>query len=121
MEHTVVWFAIPVCNLDRAMQFYRKVLGLELQTVTDSPQRTAFFPFAPGVVSGALVEEKDYVSNGRGTTVYLNGGADLATPLARVDAAGGKILQAKTAIGAHGYIAYFQDTEGNRLGIHSPA
>ena len=54
-----------------------------------------------------------------GVTVYLNGGADLAVPLSRVEQAGGKVAQPKTAIGAHGFIAYFIDTEGNRIGIHS--
>jgi predicted enzyme related to lactoylglutathione lyase len=35
----------------------------------------------------------------KGTLVYLNGGYDLSVPLFKVEAAGGKILLPKTAIG----------------------
>jgi len=52
--------------------------------------------------------------------VYLNGGADLALMLARVEGAGGSIAVPKTEIGSDfGFFAYFIDTEGNRVGLHS--
>jgi predicted enzyme related to lactoylglutathione lyase len=121
MENTVVWFDIPVKNLERAMVFYGKVLGVSLQPFDKAPVPTAFFPFAPGVVSGGLVQSKDRRPSDQGATVYLNGGKDLAGPLSRVEAAGGKVLQPKTAIGEHGFVAYFTDTEGNRVGVHSPS
>ncbi len=118
MENLVVWFDIPVKNLNRAMEFYRKLLGVELQRM-EQPVPLAMFPFAPGVASGALVASKEISPSKQGTTVYLNGGKDLAGPLSRVEAAGGKVLQNKTVIGPHGFIAYFEDSEGNRVGIHS--
>ena len=119
MNNIVVWFEIPVKDLNRAVKFYSKVLGVELQPVEAGPNRMAFFPFAPGVASGALVESKETVPNEKGTFVYLNGGGDLSAPLKRVEAAGGKILQGKTSIGDHGFIATFKDTEGNRAALHS--
>lgn len=118
MENLVVWFDIPVKNLDRAMKFYRRVLDVELQRM-EQPLPWAMFPFAPGVTSGGLIESKEISPSQQGTTVYLNGGKDLAGPLGRVEAAGGKVLQKKTPIGEHGFIAYFEDTEGNRVGLHS--
>lgn len=118
MENLVVWFDIPVKNLSRAMEFYRKVLNVELQRM-DGPAPMALFPFGPGVASGDLVESPELSPGKTGTTVYLNGGEDLAGPLGRVESAGGKVLQKKTAIGEHGFIAYFEDTEGNRVGLHS--
>lgn len=118
MKNLVVWFDIPVKNLMRAMEFYRKLLVVELQRM-EQPVPTAFFPFEPGAASGALVESREISPSQQGTTVYLNGGEDLAGPLGRVEAAGGKVLQKKTAIGEHGFIAYIEDTEGNRVGLHS--
>ena len=118
MENLVVWFDIPVKNLNRAMEFYGKVLGVKLQRM-EQPVPMAFFPFTPGVASGDLVESKEISPSKQGTTVYLNGGRDLAGPLGRVEATGGKVLQKKTAIGEHGFIAFFEDTEGNRVGLHS--
>lgn len=118
MENLVVWFDIPVKNLDRSTKFYGHVLNVQLQRM-EQPLPWAMFPFAPGVTSGSLVESKEISPSQQGTTVYLNGGKDLAGPLDRVEAAGGKVLQKKTPIGEHGFIAYFEDTEGNRVGLHS--
>ena len=54
-----------------------------------------------------------------GALVYLNGGDDLSVTLSKVEAAGGKILLPKTAIGPNGFMAHFTDTEGNKIGLHS--
>jgi predicted enzyme related to lactoylglutathione lyase len=39
--------------------------------------------------------------------------------LGKVEAAGGKVLMDKISIGENGFIAFFLDTEGNRVGLHS--
>jgi predicted enzyme related to lactoylglutathione lyase len=44
---------------------------------------------------------------------------DCATETARVEDAGGKILQAKFQIGDHGFVSIAMDTEGNTIGFHS--
>ena len=119
MNNMVVWFEIPVKDLNRAVKFYSKVLGVEVRPMEAGPGKMAFFPFAPGTASGALVESKENSPNEKGTLVYLNGGEDLSFPLKRVEAACGKILQGKTGIGDHGFIATFKDTEGNRVALHS--
>jgi len=54
-----------------------------------------------------------------GSMVYLNGGDDLSVPLSRVEAAGGKVLLDKMSIGEYGFIAYFLDSEGNKVALHS--
>ena len=36
-------------------------------------------------------------------------------------AAGGKTLLPLTPIGEHGHIAYFEDSEGNRVALHQAA
>lgn len=122
MENRVVWCDIPVQDLDRAMRFYSSVFEVELKPMKAGadpscpPLNVAFFPFAPGVASAALVEGgKPSVD---GPLVYLSGGEDLAVPLARVEAAGGKVLMPKTGMG-HGFLAHFQDSEGNRIALHS--
>jgi len=40
-------------------------------------------------------------------------------PLSRVEAAGGTVLLDKMSICDYGFIAYFLDTEGNKVAIHS--
>jgi uncharacterized protein len=51
--------------------------------------------------------------------VYLNGGEDLSVALLKVEKAGDKIILPKTAIGPNGFMAHFEDTEGNKTGLHS--
>ena len=53
-----------------------------------------------------------------GTLVYFNC-ADCAVEAGRVEAAGGKLHQAKMSIGDYGNIALAFDTEGNMFGLHS--
>ena len=55
-----------------------------------------------------------------GSLVYLNGNDDLSVMLGRVESAGGKILRGKTQISPDiGYMAVFEDSEGNRIALHS--
>jgi predicted enzyme related to lactoylglutathione lyase len=71
-------------------------------------------------VGGAIVKVDGHVPSAQGTMVYLAGGDDLTVVLGRVGAAGGKVLVPKTAINPeYGFFAQFEDTEGNRVGLHS--
>ena len=119
MNNFVVWFDIPVKNLDRAMKFYSTVMSVELKPMEIGPNKQASFPFAPSVASGSLKETKGSEPSAAGTMVYLNGGEDLSVPLARVEAAGGTIVKNKTRIGENGFMAIFKDTEGNHVALHS--
>ena len=50
--------------------------------------------------------------------VYFNA-EDCAVESGRAEAAGGKVLSPKHAIGEHGFVAIIEDSEGNAIGIHS--
>ena len=117
--NAINWFEIPVSNLERANKFYANILGSKLEPVEAMGMRMAFFPMERGGVGGSLVQADGYVPTTQGVYVYLNGGEDLNTILRKVEAAGGKIAQPKTSIGENGFIAFFLDTEGNKVGLHS--
>ena len=124
MAHAISWFEIPANNFDRAMKFYGAVLEADLQTEDRGTRVLAYLPASRDEVGGAIVHVHDeslgYKPAHSGSVVYLNGGDDLSVPLARVEAAGGKILIPKTDLGqGFGYIAFFEDTEGNRVGFYS--
>ena len=46
---------------------------------------------------------------------------DIEAVQAKVEANGGRTLTPKTDIGEYGFYAYFEDSEGNRVGVHSAA
>ena len=125
MANALNWFDIPVNDLDRARTFYGTVLETELTPPMDlgvegpsEAGRQAIFLTQDGV-GGALVQSDYYQPSQEGSVVYLNGGDDLSVPLGRVETAGGKVLTDKMGIGEHGFIAFFLDTEGNKVGLHS--
>jgi len=84
------------------------------------PNDYALFSVKDRFNTGALVKGEGYVPSMDGAVVYLNGGKDLSKVLARVNKAGGKVLLEKTFLSEQaGHIAYFKDTEGNKVGLHS--
>jgi uncharacterized protein len=69
--------------------------------------------------TGSLVKQESYVPGHTGTLVYFSS-TDVQNELGRIETAGGKILRDKTQISPeHGYMAVFEDSEGNRVALHS--
>lgn len=116
------WFEICVTDMARAKKFYEKVFGITLEEQEMMGMKMAFFPseMGSGRVSGGLVQGPMHKPSMDGAVLYLNGNPDLAKALANVEAAGGKVLMPKTQISPEiGYMAFFADTEGNRVALHS--
>lgn len=120
MASAINWFEIPATNFDRAVEFYGKVLGTDLQKMS-GPFEMAFFPVSDGGTGGCVTHGNGNKPSAEGAFVYLNGGDDLGVPLGRVESAGGKVVMPKTSIGENGFMAVFMDTEGNRVAFHSMA
>ena len=125
MENNLVgWVEIPVENMERAIDFYEKVLDLKLNRNKMGPLDMAWFPWLenkPGS-PGTLVHHPEYYKPSTdGVLVYLTAhSGDLSNELARVEAAGGKVIQPKTQISEdYGYMALIIDSEGNRIALHS--
>jgi len=118
--HALSWFEIPATDFGRAKAFYEAVLGRPIEPMVMGPITMGFLSSDPGAVGGAIVSGDGATPSMQGTTVYLNGGDDLAPMLARVEKAGGSIAVPKTEIGNDfGFFALFIDTEGNKVGLHS--
>lgn len=115
------WFEIPVADFERAHAFYEAVLAAPISQMNMDPLRMGMLPADRGGIGGAIVAGPGYVPGSSGALVYLNGGDDLSIPMRRVEPAGGKVILSKTRIGdgEWGYMALIQDTEGNRVGLHS--
>lgn len=124
MKNNVVgWFEIPVKDIERAIKFYETVFGFKLERHKLGPLDMAWFPFVEGNgAMGSLVyNEEFYKPSTDGTLVYFTShSGDLAIELSRIEKAGGKVIQPKTLITEEiGYMALFNDTEGNRIALHS--
>jgi predicted enzyme related to lactoylglutathione lyase len=120
-QHAINWFEIPVVDFERAKKFYTKILEFEMFDMIMGEYRMGFFPREAGSVSGAIVSGKSYEPSTKGSVIYLNCGDDLSLVLDRVGPNGGSVLVPKTIISPeHGFYAFFSDSEGNKVGLHSP-
>lgn len=120
--NAINWFEIPVLNFERAKEFYSRIFDYEMYEMVMGSSRMGFLPMDPESkgVGGAIVQGEGCVPSALGCKVYLNGGDDLLVVLNRVEVAGGEIIVPKTKIDDEtGYFAFFQDTEGNHVGLHS--
>ena len=115
----VNWFEIPVADISRAKAFYEKVFALEIHETEMGPNKMGWFPMEMGKqgAAGTLIQGEGFVPSHEGSLVYLHvDGIDPTLDL--ITGSGGKTLMPRTSIGEHGFIAHFEDTEGNRVAIH---
>lgn len=115
------WVEIPATNFERAKKFYETIFGIEVALVPIPRGQYGIFPLDRDAMGagGAIVEGEGYTPSENGRIVYMDRNEDLAIPLSKVEAAGGKIILPKTSNAGFGFIAQFTDTEGNRMGLHS--
>jgi predicted enzyme related to lactoylglutathione lyase len=114
------WFEIPANDLNKAKEFYEYILGVELSLNDMGPLKMAWFPMGQGApgATGSLVQAEGYTPSYAGSLVYFSV-ADIERTLARVNEKGGKTLNPKMSIGEYGFVAHFEDCEGNRVALHS--
>ena len=116
------WFEISASDIARAKKFYETVFGIEMQQMDMMGMNMVMFPAENmnGKVSGALVQGPMHKPSMDGAKIYFNGNPDLGVTLGKVEAAGGKITMPKTHINDEvGYMAFFIDSEGNAVALHS--
>lgn len=126
MKNPIVHFEIPADDVDRAKNFYEKTFGWKIEkfplsngkeyfgvrtTEVDENQR----PTTPGAINGGLMKRKNA---GQPFMNYINV-ESIDKMLKIVEKNGGTICLPKQEIAkGMGWIAAFQDTEGNLMGLH---
>lgn len=110
----VTHFEINADQPERAVKFYRDVFGWKITKweggqpywLVDSKTDGE-----PGIDGGVMPRR------GRETTINTVGVDSVDEYLTRVKDAGGKVVEAKTAIPGMGFFAYCSDSEGNTFGL----
>ena len=115
----VVYFEIPVLDMERAIIFYSAVFDFTFEKNIIDHNEMAFFPFEDGArgITGSLAKGEIYVPTMQGVLVYF-GTDDIDAILHKAVEAGGEILYPKTSNGELGHVAEFKDSEGNRIALH---
>ncbi|WP_138442123.1 VOC family protein [Sinomonas susongensis] len=122
MSGKVVHFEIPADDMDRAKAFYSEAFGWNMMPVPEmdytmvgtTPSNESGSPLEPGSINGGMYTRNDQFPR---TPVVTLDVADIDTALAKVEQLGGKTVAPKMPVGEMGFAAYFQDPEGNVLGL----
>jgi predicted enzyme related to lactoylglutathione lyase len=121
MNSFISIFEIPATDISRAVEFYQEILAIKIEKIDMPGMQMGVFPYEGQMVTGVIVQGEGFQPSTDGVTIYLNGGDNLQIILDKVEKNGGKIVVPKTLHSDEsGYFAMFHDTEGNRLGLHSP-
>jgi hypothetical protein len=120
MASLVHWFEVPISDLERARVFYHGVFGYEMLLQEMGPLKMAWFLMEQNqtYATGRLVQADSYISSHLGSMVFFSVESIDAT-LAKVRTLGGTVPNPKSSIGDFEFVAHSQDTEGNRVALHS--
>jgi predicted enzyme related to lactoylglutathione lyase len=117
------WFEIPATDIARAQKFYETVFAVTMHEMGEmAGMKMLGFPSDPmnGKVSGGLVHSQMHTPSQNGVVVYLNANPSIQEVIDRIEPAGGKVVMPRTVISHEiGVMAFFVDTEGNRIGLHA--
>ena len=120
--NAVGWFDMYVEDMDRAVAFYEKVFGQQLEPIGDPTGETIMRGFSANMqaygAAGALVRSPHSRPGPGGTLIYFSVD-DCAVAGERAAAAGGRIVRPKFSIGQFGWVTLCMDTEGNVFGLNS--
>jgi predicted enzyme related to lactoylglutathione lyase len=134
IQGQIVWFEIPVNDLDRAMFFYSKILSIKIEKNKFLDQEYGVFNTGKNAIRGVLVVKK--IANPDSGIVLYFYVVDMSESLKDVLVLGGRILTEKTLIkqktkegnfsvsanlidGNVGYYSEFVDCEGNSVCLYS--
>ena len=121
MTGRIVHFEIPFDDGDRARAFYGGVFGWQAQEMPEmqytmvmtGPVGDNGMPTEPGYINGGLFERQDTIN----VPVLTIGVDSIDEALDKVEASGGKTVEAKQPVGDMGFTAYINDSEGNLIGL----
>jgi uncharacterized protein len=116
-HNRLVWFDLPVADLDRAAAFYAAVLGIEVHKEKFGDHVFCVLDHEDGN-GGCLVLEPQNVTRA-GTLCYLNVDGRIRDAVAQAASRGGQVMEPPHPIGPHGFRAVVLDSEGNRIALHS--
>ncbi len=125
MSARVVHFEVPFDDADRAVGFYRDVFawditsmpGMGYNLVSTGPTVEQGMPSEPGYIGGGMMQRQAPVT----TPVVVMDVDDIDATLAAIEAHGGSTIAPRSPVGDMGFAAYFNDSEGNLLGLWQTA
>ena len=117
----IVHFEIPVDNVERAEKFYKSCFSWDMESIPDmkytilrtGPVDEKRMPKEPGFINGGMMQRNKDIKS----PILTIAVEDIDKAIETVKKNGGKQVGEKLTVGTMGHAAYFEDTEGNILGL----
>lgn len=125
-KNPVVHFEMPLVNKKRAVNFYNKAFGWEMQEMGDeyggyvmamTAESDKNGPKKKGIINGGFYKKE----KGNEHPSLVISVDNLKVAMKRVQKAGGKLIGKPQEIPNVGLFISFKDTEGNRVSMLQPA
>lgn len=111
---------INATDLDRAANFYSKLLGKNVPITTIGGEKGALITDEGATVAGVIRAVPEYARpSDQGNNVYFRV-ENIKELLSKVEGFGGKIIVPLMEAGDFGQFAWILDSEGNRVGLNQP-
>jgi uncharacterized protein len=126
MSGRVVHFEIPFDDADRARGFYAEVFGwkvqpipeLEYTSVSTGPTTDEGYSKEPGYINGGMFRRSADPPRQPVVTIDVD---SIDATLEQIEERGGKAVGSKLTVADMGFAAYFEDCEGNLIGLWETA
>lgn len=122
----VVHFELPSDDRERATEFYRSVFGWDIQKtpfeddvytgVITSPVDAEYMHEERGAINGAVIDRDETITAPL-VTIEVS---SIDNYVSTIENAGGTLVAPKGEVSETGYFAYFEDPEGNVIGLWEP-
>ena len=122
MSSRVVHFEVPYDDAERARGFYADVFGWQIQPIPElsydivstGPVGDQGMPTEPGFIGGGMTQRERH---GAAAGDHDRGRRTSTRRSTRMRANGGSAVGDKVPVADMGTAAYFQDSEGNLMGL----
>jgi predicted enzyme related to lactoylglutathione lyase len=127
MTGRIVHFEVPFDDGDRARGFYKEAFGWMVQEMPEMSYTMAMsgptsddgMPTEPGFINGGMFQRSDEWP--AKSPVIVVDVPNIDEALQKIEKLGGKTVTAKQPVGDMGFAAYFEDPEGNVIGLWETA
>lgn len=119
----VVHFEIPADDRDRAVDFYASVFDWDIEempfeddvytSAITSPLDDEYMHEEPGAINGAIIGRDDVIT----APILTIGVPSIDDHVEKIEAGGGSVVVPKGEVPDMGYYAYFEDPDGNVVGL----
>lgn len=116
--HDICHVEIPSTDHAKSKEFYEKLFGWKVELMPEMNYATWEAPEGPG---GGFDLVKEPCSCEEGCCLVYILVASVDDKVKEIEAAGGKVLKGKTAVGDMGWFATFQDPAGGVAALYESA